>query len=190
MRGSPANKNEAASSEATTATVYKMEFGNARGKTLAHVRENRGEEKAKQYFKTLVAMGFHTRYPSFAGALQQAGLLDELVAAAPAVMQDRAERDVARYEQTLVEGNEVHPEWRKLLKLKGEQGAAHLEELGTIVPASVRDLSMSRKQPVSVGAFAQRVNKKRKTPSRATDHIKSCMHCGAIGRNSHTCPRK
>ena len=189
-------KNEAASSEATTATVYKMEFGKARGKTLAQVTQDLGEVKAKQYFQTLVAMGFHAKFPSFAGALQQAGFLDELVAAAPVVQQERAKRDVARYEQSLVESNEVHPEWRKLLKLKGEEGAAHLEELGAIVPASVRDLVRLKGEepgtivPVVIGAFAKRVAKRRKTPSRAQDHVKSCMHCGAIGHNAHTCPQK
>ena len=33
-------KNEAASSEATTAMVYKMEFGKARWKTLAHIMQD------------------------------------------------------------------------------------------------------------------------------------------------------
>jgi hypothetical protein len=154
---------------------YRMNFGKhsgGKGLTILQVLE-----KDPGYFTALVSWKndiFASR-PDLKAALQKAGVLEQLVAARPALQVVRAQKmlETIRDEK----GQELHPEIKKLRAIQQIEASQILdstskEEALALVPAPAREPS------------------KRKYQAQPKVLLPHCCACGSTEHKRPTCPHK
>ena len=155
--------------------VYRMAFGKHRGQTIMEV-----QRIDENYLQWCVSSKLHLQYTSLRAALAEAGLLDGLVARAPAdrVVAARVVLARAASDSDATQHREVR-KWR----------AAQVEEAKAVVAADGRDNGEIGQAPAAANDGRAPL-RKRWRPSVASKIVTNCSHCGDPDHRSDTCPAK